>query len=655
MSKEVKPRVHILIRRRGRTLFSQVIETLPVHFGRNPACEVPLNLDFISRRHGLISFNGRELVVTNLGSQNKFFWREQFCDEIKIVGRETFQINEVEFDVRLEIPTETLATVERGSPDAATRAIPVTYKPETVTTTHLDYTGGSQGRMAMDPSGAVSWQLDPELREAHGKELCVQGLVEWESTLFDVRNYLLGDKFKIGNKLESEFSLPALNKPISLGRFGAQGASFSLPADLTWTVEKSGEMLTLEQLIAANRITQDKKKIYFTLEKEEILTLEFAPGFRSRFRYVKRVPPFVDRSWIENKEEFKKAIQVSMAAHFVASIVALLAAPRSKAPEVANVPQRFAKLLVEPPKQVFAPPPPPPEPPPPEPPAPPPPEEKPPEIKVVEKPPEPPPEKPKEKPKPKKPKKPLQAEKPNNLPPSEPVKPKPPVGQPTPPSVGVAQATKPEEPVRAEPTPEQKEAAAMANLFNQMPAPGAAGANLPSNIKIVKSGGAAVPGVKVSGMVNNVQREAGSPVSGIGNAPSVLTKAGQGGYEQSAGGKAGKRGVVGVRAETPRFKGTAQGLNQDEIMNEVNKHLAQIQQCYERALFENPSLVGRIEYEWSITPAGRVEDASVKRADVGGADFLNGCVIKVIKAMNFPSAKNGLYTVASVGFPFGKQ
>jgi hypothetical protein len=98
-----------------------------------------------------------------------------------------------------------------------------------------------------------------------------------------------------------------------------------------------------------------------------------------------------------------------------------------------------------------------------------------------------------------------------------------------------------------------------------------------------------------------------------------------------------------------------QGLTDKQVMAEVNKKLGEIQQCYERSLLDNASLAGRVEFEWTISPVGRVTEAHVKKTEISGGDSLNDCVGKVIRAINFPTAKNGQQTVVSIGFPFGKK
>jgi outer membrane biosynthesis protein TonB len=150
----------------------------------------------------------------------------------------------------------------------------------------------------------------------------------------------------------------------------------------------------------------------------------------------------------------------------------------------------------------------------------------------------------------------------------------------------------------------------------------------------------------------------GAGSSGLGMNPSVGIKIGGQSYAGPTGkSAAGKRKIEGAVIGTPSLKApkTEQGLTNAEVMKVVNAALSKIQQCYERELFNDPNLAGRVEYEWEINPSGSVIDVSVKRAEMSKADKLNSCVMGVIKALKFPTAKNGQNTLATIGFPFGKQ
>jgi hypothetical protein len=86
----------------------------------------------------------------------------------------------------------------------------------------------------------------------------------------------------------------------------------------------------------------------------------------------------------------------------------------------------------------------------------------------------------------------------------------------------------------------------------------------------------------------------------------------------------------------------------------VKQHLGAVQQCYETALMSDPSLKGRVEYDWVINAAGRVTNVQVKKSEMSGGDALHGCVFRIFRAMKFPKATNGQETAPNIGFPFGQ-
>jgi len=125
---------------------------------------------------------------------------------------------------------------------------------------------------------------------------------------------------------------------------------------------------------------------------------------------------------------------------------------------------------------------------------------------------------------------------------------------------------------------------------------------------------------------------------------------------QGIKGRAGSRGVAGSVVGAPKLMEIKQteGLSRRQVMNEVKKHLGKIQRCYERSLLTNPGIAGRVEYEWLITPKGRVKWSKVKRSEIRSGDSLNACVLAIFNKMKFPVAKNGQSTRPNIGLPFGR-
>ncbi|MBK7962868.1 MAG: AgmX/PglI C-terminal domain-containing protein [Bdellovibrionales bacterium] len=196
----------------------------------------------------------------------------------------------------------------------------------------------------------------------------------------------------------------------------------------------------------------------------------------------------------------------------------------------------------------------------------------------------------------------------------------------------------------------------MANLFGALPTPGGGKGNSKVPINIQKGPGSPnKTGIRVGGLSSGVGASggAGGDVVGLG----LGTQAGLPNYAQNKDSKAGKQGVAGAVVGRPTFSGVKaeQGIDNDAVMKVVNSHLRDVHRCYERALFKDANIVGRVEYEWEISAQGVVSSVTVKRSEVSNGDFLNSCVVELFKKMKFPVAKNGQTTTASIGFPFGKN
>lgn len=625
-TKPPPPILHLKIKTAdGRVLQDTSFQSFPVLFGRSSDCHIVLPFNFISRTHATITVEKGQIFVRDLGSRHRLSDGSQTFDELRIRQEGTFYVGELSFEVSLETPESgsQVTAVARTETALAELAISLA-EPE------FAYRNLFKGKLK-----DFDYELDGELQALQKSPVALQAAISWGEHLFDIRNFLPGDKLVVNSRLYQEISLPALTKKVNLGKYAAEGAKFEIPASIPWDITREGVPLTGPHLTAEKRLTQKSNRAHFSLKKNEVLTVHFSPILKAHFRYIVKPRPDFPRTWIENKEQFKKAAQISFGVHIVVALICLLSAPKNKAPTVENVPPRFARLLVEPPKLV-PPPPPIPEPTPTPPPV------------VEQKPPEPVPvpkvELPKPKPKP--PQKVAKA-KSNPLPP----KAVPQAAQKEEPAA--AEGPVSEKPVQPEPSAAEREASALADMLNSAPSVGAQG--LPSDIKVTKSGGSAAAGIKVGGMAGAVPSNGQPVASGLGKTPSALAGAGQGGLAQTTGNKAGKRAVKAVVAEPPVLKNTEQGLSQDELNAVIAKYVSQVQRCYERALFDNPQLVGRIEYEWTIEAAGQVSESHVKRSEIAAADGLNQCVLKVISSMKFPVAKNNLSTIASVGFPFGKQ
>ena len=89
-------------------------------------------------------------------------------------------------------------------------------------------------------------------------------------------------------------------------------------------------------------------------------------------------------------------------------------------------------------------------------------------------------------------------------------------------------------------------------------------------------------------------------------------------------------------------------LDRGEIQKVVNAHLREVQACYERRLLRDPTLAGKIIFEWVIQPDGRVGVVRVKFSDVRNTE-VSTCIQSSMQRWVFPKPRGGSVTVT---YPF---
>jgi FHA domain len=108
-------------------------------------------------------------------------------------------------------------------------------------------------------------------------------------------------------------------------------------------------------------------------------------------------------------------------------------------------------------------------------------------------------------------------------------------------------------------------------------------------------------------------------------------------------------GVVRARVTSAAPASRGEGhLDRGEIQKVVNAHLYQVQGCYERQLAKDPSLGGKISYEWDVGATGGVSNVRVGRSTVHSTEVTT-CIQSAIQGWKFPAPQGGSVTVT---YPF---
>lgn len=112
----------------------------------------------------------------------------------------------------------------------------------------------------------------------------------------------------------------------------------------------------------------------------------------------------------------------------------------------------------------------------------------------------------------------------------------------------------------------------------------------------------------------------------------------------------GGRGRPGVVVDT-KPPVTTGALSREEIQRAMRRVLNQIRFCYERELQRAPDLEGKLAVLFVIAPDGAVASASAKENTLGSAE-VEGCVLRVVRRLRFPSPRGAGQVVVTYPFVF---
>jgi hypothetical protein len=240
--------------------------------------------------------------------------------------------------------------------------------------------------------------------------------------------------------------------------------------------------------------------------------------------------------------------------------------------------------------------------------------------------------------------------------PPPPPPPPPPVDEtPPPPDAPVMPATKhptthakSDTPAVPQQTAAQRESAAstskILSALGGSAAPNAINVAAITNIDAVPHG---TGGFKVSGVVGKVPgdqlRVAGSSDSQI-NTKSAAELGAVGQVHAKTGPDVVRGRVTGA---PPALQGEGH-LSRGEIQRVINAHIYQVQGCYERQLLKDPSLAGKVSFQWVISPSGAVSGVRVGQSSLRSGE-VTSCIQAAIQGWMFPQPEGGSVTVT---YPF---
>lgn len=92
------------------------------------------------------------------------------------------------------------------------------------------------------------------------------------------------------------------------------------------------------------------------------------------------------------------------------------------------------------------------------------------------------------------------------------------------------------------------------------------------------------------------------------------------------------------------------GLSKNTINAVIRKNNGDSLACYKQGLGKNPSLKGKVTVAFTVSPDGKVKEASVKANELGD-ETVGTCLTEKIKGWKFPESAEGEETLVSA-YPF---
>jgi hypothetical protein len=107
-------------------------------------------------------------------------------------------------------------------------------------------------------------------------------------------------------------------------------------------------------------------------------------------------------------------------------------------------------------------------------------------------------------------------------------------------------------------------------------------------------------------------------------------------------------GMVTVTPDkTVRISG---GLSMEAVKRVIDQHLGDITYCYETELINNPSIMGKVMFEWKILMSGEVGEVRIKSSSINSHEIHN-CIKDSIRGWQFPKP-SGAEVIVSYPFVF---
>ncbi len=604
--KKFKTPLHVQIYDKEKLIFDREFTEYPIVIGQNPKSEIILPFHkTISQQHAVIIEKNSQPLISGL-NKNIYFYGKKVktapaVNDVPIsIGpfKCVFytlpeEIENIKSENEDDLYEEKTIIIENPTLNLNKSFSSKNQEKKTCT---YPYKGNKIKILNQNLKLAVPHKYVDKINVSQS---VLEGIVTWHGEMYDIQHFEPNEKISVGSGARAGLQLPFIKKNLDLALYRGETTECFIPNGFQVTVKREKITTTLPDLLKSKILKSWDDGYLLTMNRSDLVSIAFDETSSVHFRYVPTPRKLAEKKLIVPDEEIRKTTLYSGFIHCLLLFFAYFSKPKINVPKIKNVPERYARLLVNPPK----------------------PKKKKQTQKII-----------------------AQVKKKNII--KKQSKPKKIVLKK---SKRLKKINKyPVKIAKKKPVNVKKLVAAI------LPNPSLKN-NQSLSININKST-RKIKSVKTAKLLNTLETSSVN-LEDIG---SIKTKGLSYGTEknyeiQGLRGISGSRNIEGSVIGKPQVItiNKNEGLTKEQVMAEVKKHIHQIARCYERALFTTPELSGRVEFEWNIQPNGRVEMVRISKSEMINGDSLYSCAASVIRQMKFPIAKNKKSTSASVGFPFG--
>jgi hypothetical protein len=387
--KPFSKKVRVLIFYQDKKILDESFLKGPIYFGRGTEAEISLDYNFLSRKHGRIIQEGPKFYLEDLKSRNGLQVANQWIEKIEITPPFSFHIDRLRGEIFFEDIKEIFEATQLGPQDPVTQVPPLHPSSNVMSNVknHVQRTtksivkeqlqkaeqkpeqGAVQELQPAKPSVTASRPSRPssqpvsspihhgELTEfhpgvrVHGPKK-LEAVLLWQDQVIEVKAFSEGEKIYIGPSLLAQIPVPTLKKGWALARVEKNLAVCFLPSEKEFRIGREGYYFSSEELVQSQYLQKKKKGFSFRLSHLDVVEIQLGSNLKLCLRWMPRSSRLKQSHLMEPDVVIKQSLFVSMILHGAFSLLLMLTTPPAQnIPKLKNVPERYARLLVDPPSQ----------------------------------------------------------------------------------------------------------------------------------------------------------------------------------------------------------------------------------------------------------------------------------------------------------------